>query len=80
VLVAEAVDRRSLDVFHDEIGTPVRQCAPVEQPRDARVLERGQNLALFVKATRQVVSGSEPTPNELERDALRNAPSSRSAT
>ena len=78
-LVAEAVDRRALHVLHHEVRTPVGSHAAVEQPRDAGVLERGEDLPLLLEAARQDVARAGPRRTSLSATRLRNAPSSRSA-
>ncbi len=45
-LVAVAIDRRALDVFHDEVWQAVGGRAAVEQPRDVRMFQPCQDLAL----------------------------------
>ena len=44
------VDRPTLDQFHHEIGQAIGRQTGVEQPRDVRVVERGQRLLLDRKA------------------------------
>ena len=44
-----SVDRLAVDVLHHEVGLPVVGRAAVEEPRDVRVLEPGQDLPLARK-------------------------------
>jgi hypothetical protein len=58
VLVAVAVDRDTLDVLHHEVRQAVVGGAAVEQPRDVRVVDGGQDLALGAEATDDVLGVS----------------------
>ena len=51
-LLAVRGDRDALDVLHDEVGHAVLRAA-VEQPRDVRVLEPGEDLPLETEALAQ---------------------------
>ena len=43
-------DGRADDVLHHEVGEPLLGAPPVEEPHDARVLQRGQDLPLVAEA------------------------------
>jgi hypothetical protein len=68
-LVAEAVDGQPLDVLHDEVGQAVVGGAPVQEARDVRVVERGENLPLVAETAEDEV-GVHPALDELDGDAL----------
>ncbi len=66
-------DRPALDQLEREVGPAVRRHPAVEQPRDAGVLEPGEDLALAAEAgerhrCRQVA------PHQLDRGALHELP------
>jgi len=44
--VAVLVDRNSVDVFHDDVGAAIGECAAVDQVRDIRMIQLGEDLAL----------------------------------
>ena len=48
--VAVHVERNAVDVFHDEVGHTVMGCAAVEQLRNRRVVEIGEDLPLVAQA------------------------------
>jgi hypothetical protein len=52
---AVLVDADAIDVFHDQIGQPFFGRTAVEQPRDLRVLELGQDLALAAESAEQIL-------------------------
>src|SRR5262249_6861614 len=62
-------DRLALDELHDEVRTPVVRGAAVEEPRDVRVFEPGEDPALALEA-REHVLGVEAAAQELDGDAL----------
>ena len=70
-LMAVAIGRKrlALDVFHDEVGQAVVGRAAIDQPRDVRMIELRQNLALVAEAAQDVVR-IEPALDELDRDFL----------
>src|SRR5687767_3628978 len=63
------MDRRPGDVLHHEERHPVLARTAVEQARDVRMLERGENLPFGAEAAEQGVD-VEPSLDELEGDAL----------
>ena len=67
--LAVPVDRDALDVLHHEVGRAVRGLPAVDEARDRRVIERGQDLPLAAE-TDQVLGGQRPAPHDLDRDAL----------
>ena len=67
--VAMPVDRLPLDIFHDEVGQPVRRGSAVEQLCDVGVVDAGKDLALAPETANDLVvlgAGSE----QLDRDLL----------
>src|SRR5262249_32977634 len=65
--VAVPGDRHAVDELHRKVGKPARGDATVDQPRDVRMLEQGEDPPLLEKAA------NEPggrMPDQLERDAL----------
>ena len=50
LLVAIVVDRQPLDVLHDEVRQAVLGRVAVEQARDVRVIEAGEDLPLVAEA------------------------------
>lgn len=50
VFAAVVDDRLPLDVLHGQVGAPVGQFASVYQPRDGRVLQRGEDRAFAAEA------------------------------
>ncbi len=69
VRVAVVDDRLPLDVLHREVRPAVRRAATVEQARDERMLEAGENLALVPEAADDAV-GVHAALEHLDRDAL----------
>jgi len=69
LLIAVAVDRATFDVLHDHERPPVRGAAAVDQPGDARVTERGQDLTLLLEPQQDLV-GVGPRPQQLDGDGL----------
>src|SRR5690606_34978593 len=67
VLVAIAVDRISLDVLHEEIGTAIRSRPAVEQPRDSVVIQSREDPLLAVKAL-QYFRSLDAGVRDLDRD------------
>ena len=67
--VAVSRDRLAFDELHREVRPAVGMEATVEEPRDGRVIELGENLPFATKAHRGVVA-VEAAPHELERDDL----------
>ncbi len=54
-LVAVSVDGLPVDVFHDEIGASVVVASAVEEPRDARVVQRCQDAPFKAEAPQHLV-------------------------
>ena len=50
VLVGVAIDRRAGHVLHHEVRQAVRRRAAIEERRDVRMVERGENLTLVPEA------------------------------
>ena len=69
VRVAVLVDRKSFDVFHDEIGKAVPRRPAVEQPRNVRVIEAGQNLPLVAEMAQDRI-GVHAAFDQLDRNLL----------
>ena len=67
VLVAILVDRQPLDVLHDEVRQAVLGRAAVEQPRDVRVIEASEDLALVAEAAQHRLR-IHAALDELDRD------------
>src|SRR4030095_14420219 len=65
--VAEFFDGLALDIFHHDILTAVFGHAAVEQARDVRVVEPGQNAALLAKAALDL-AGHQTWPDQLDGD------------
>lgn len=63
------IERKALDVFHDEIGQATFGRAAVEQTRDMRMIEARQNLPFLAKTLQDGI-GIHPALDELERDLL----------
>ena len=59
-----------VDVLHDEVGQAVVGRAAVEQARDVRVLERGEDLPLGAKRASMQL-GVQPRRHDLDRHPLR---------
>ena len=53
-VLAVVVDAPTVDVFHDEIGQSLFGCAAIEEPRDQRMFELGEDLPLAAKAPQQI--------------------------
>ena len=51
--VAVGVDGLAVDVLHHQIGRAVLEIAAVDQPRNRRMIERGENMAFAVQAAAQ---------------------------
>ena len=54
MFTAVSSQREALDVFHYRVGSSIRSHAAVEQSRDARMFESGQDAAFGVKAFESV--------------------------
>ena len=63
------VDRLALDELHNEIGMPALGRAAVVEPRDGRVIQRGEDLPLLLEAPQHVL-GIGPRLDELHGYAL----------
>ena len=70
--VADAVlgDRLALDVLHREVRQAVLGDAAVEQARDARVVERREDLPLLAEPADHPGVQVGAAPHQLERDPL----------
>src|SRR5215831_1552939 len=57
--------RLAFDVFHYEVGQPFGSSSTVQQPRNVRVIQVGENLALVSESTddKMIVH---PTPDQLD--------------
>ena len=66
LLVAVAIDRHALDELHHEVRLAVGGRAAVQQPRDVRMIQRGQRLALGLEPAHDAV-GIRPRPDHLQR-------------
>ena len=53
--VAGAVDRFAFDIFHHQIRPTLRVAAAVEQPRDAFVIQRRQDLSFLLETAQEFV-------------------------
>ena len=69
VRVAVVDDRLAFDVLHREVRPAVRRAATVEQARDERMLEAGENLPLVAEAADDAV-GVHAALEHLDRHAL----------
>ena len=49
VRVAKSIQPHALDIFHRQVGLPAAGDAAIQQARDIRMLEAGQNLPLLPK-------------------------------
>ena len=67
--IAIDVDRLAVDVLHDDVRRAVRGRAAVEQPRDVRMVERREDLALELQPALDVAR-QQPAPHQLDRDLL----------
>ncbi|MBA8887615.1 hypothetical protein FHW12_001829 [Dokdonella fugitiva] len=70
-LVAMARDRRAFDVLHREIRGAVLCGAGVDEARDVRVLQRGEQ-AVLAREARRGVGAETCARDEFERDPLRD--------
>ena len=50
MIVGVAIDRRALHVLHHEVGKALGRGAAVEEPRDVRMVQRGEDLPLVAEA------------------------------
>src|SRR5262245_57154805 len=65
-------DRHALDILHDKVGHAVLRAA-VEQPRDVRMFQPGEDLPLETEALAQVgvaAGGGRRPWRDLQRDGL----------
>ena len=69
VPVAVAVDGLALDELHHDVGRAVVGRAAVEEPRDVRMLEAGEDLPLPPEVADRVVAGAADR-DDLDRDPL----------
>jgi hypothetical protein len=69
MVIAVAIDRHALDVLHDEVRKPVGRRPAIEQARDVRMIEVGENLALVAEATQYRLS-IHPALDDFDRDGL----------
>ena len=67
--IAVLGQRLPLDVLHDEVRTPVRRRAAVEQPRDVRMIERRDDLSLGPEAPDEILA-VHAALHQLQRDPL----------
>src|SRR5436190_22261767 len=67
--IAIFVDRKALDVFHDEIRLAIFGRPAIEQARDVKVIETSENLPLLAEMTEHRVS-IHPTFDQLDRNLL----------
>src|SRR5436190_11895080 len=65
VRIAITIKRLALNIFHDEVGQAVLSSTPVEQQRNVWMIQRGENLALFAKASQNKV-GIHPPLDQLD--------------
>ena len=63
------VNRETCDVLHDEVGQSIVRCSSIEQARDVRVVEAGQDLSLVAKMTEHRV-GVHAAFDQLDCDLL----------
>src|SRR5262249_58860470 len=61
------VDRPAFDMLHDEERAAVRRGPAVDQPRDERVLETGEDLTLVAEAAEHFV-GVHTAAHDFDRD------------
>src|SRR5207248_3651126 len=69
VRIAILIDRHAFDVLHDKIRQSIFGHAAVEQARDVRVIEAGQDLS-FVAEMAQHRIGVHAPLDQLDRDTL----------
>ena len=67
-----AGDRNALDMLHDQIRLAARRGAAIEQTRDVRMLQIGQNLPLAGKMDKSFTVGD--ATDQLDGDALIEVP------
>src|SRR4051812_49604399 len=51
-----SVDGLPFHVFHDEVGKPVAGAAAIEEPRNVRMIEAGQDLSFVSEVSQHGVS------------------------
>src|SRR5690606_13435855 len=66
---AVRVDRHTFHVLHGQPGSPIGNRAPVDQMRDVRMPDSGQD-ATFRAEPRQEMIGVEAPAKDLDRDLL----------
>ena len=66
-MLQETSDRHAFDVFHHEILAAIVRGTRVQEPRDIRMIESGQDLA-FGMETPQHVLGVDPRVEQFDRD------------
>ena len=69
LVFADHVDRTAFDVLHDEIRHALDCLATVEQPRDVRMTEIGEDLHLVAKALADRIAAKTGF-DQLNRDLL----------
>ena len=69
VAVAKGPQWFALYILHHEEGQAIVARPAIEQPRDIRMVELGQNLALIAEPAQNVLR-IEATPDQFERDLL----------
>ena len=67
--IAVLGDRSAIDVLHDEERSAIRQRARIQQSRDVRVLERGEDLLFQLEPLQRGLAG-DFVPQHLDRDGL----------
>lgn len=67
LLLAILIQRQPFDVFHHEVRSPVFGCAAVEQTRDVRMVQIGQNLPFVLEAALQFFAAG---AHQLDGDLL----------
>ena len=69
MLVAVGDERPAGDVLHHQVRPPVFAHPSIVEPRDSRVLQRGEDLPLDPEAVQHLV-GVHPALDQLDRDPL----------
>src|ERR1700685_2360849 len=69
LLIAEAVDRHAVHIFHGQIQIAILRDATIEKARYIRMLQAGENLPLLAESLAEDVS-SERQVNQFDCDFL----------
>ena len=67
--IAIDIDRQTVDVLHDDIGSAIRRCSAIEQLCDIRMIQRREDLSLDLETTLHLL-GDQAGLHEFEGNAL----------